>query len=128
MINTGITHTVSLTVTDSLSARSMGSGSLDVLATPAMIAGMENVCMNCIQPHLESGFTTVGTKVDISHISATPVGDTVTFTCVLTEIDRKRLVFSVEAFDSEGKIGEGTHHRFIVDSAKFTEKTYSKKK
>lgn len=128
MLATGITHTVSFTVTDTLSARSMGSGSLDVLATPAMIAGMENVCMNCVQPHLEAGFTTVGTKVDISHISATPVGDTVTFTCVLTEIDRKRLVFSVEAFDSAGKIGEGIHHRFIVDSVKFTEKAYSKKK
>lgn len=128
MLATGITHTISFTVTDTLSARSMGSGSLDVLATPAMIAGMENVCMNCVQPQLEEDFTTVGTKVDISHISATPVGDTVTFTCVLTEVDRKRLVFSVEAFDSAGKIGEGTHQRFIVDSVKFTEKAYLKKK
>ncbi len=128
MLNTGITNTLSFLVTTDRSARSMGSGSLDVLATPAMIAGMENVCMKCVQSYLEEGCTTVGTKVDVSHISATPVGDTVTYKCILTEIDRKRLVFTVEAFDSAGKIGEGIHERFIVNAARFTEKANAKKK
>lgn len=127
MLNTGITNTVFITVTHSLSARSMGSGCLDVLATPAMIAGMENVCMNCVAPYLEEGYTTVGIKVDVSHISATPVGDTVTYNCVLTEIEKRRLVFRVEAFDSAGKIGEGKHERFIVNAASFIEKVNSKK-
>lgn len=127
MLNTGITNTVTVTVTPSLSARSMGSGSLDVLATPAMIAGMENVCMSCVAPYLEEGSTTVGTRVDISHISATPVGDTVTYSCVLTEIEKRRLVFKVEAFDSAGKIGEGKHERFIVNCEKFMAKVSSKK-
>ncbi|MBE6539375.1 MAG: hypothetical protein E7674_01385 [Ruminococcaceae bacterium] len=122
MLETGLKNSIEITVTEALSAKNMGSGSLCVLATPALIAGMENVCMNCVQPFLEEGFTTVGTKVNISHLAATPLGDTVTYSCELTEIDRRRLVFTVQAFDSKGKTGEGTHERFIVDSARFMSK------
>ncbi len=122
MLKTGLKNSAEITVTETLSAKSMGSGSLSVLATPALIAGMENVCMNCVQPFLEEGYTTVGTKVDVSHIAATPLGDTVTYTCELTEIDRRRLVFTVSAFDSKGKTGEGTHERFIVDAQRFMSK------
>lgn len=122
MLETGLKNSIEITVTEALSAKNMGSGSLCVLATPALIAGMENVCMNCVQPFLEEGFTTVGTKVNISHLAATPLGDTVTYSCELTEIDRCRLVFTVQAFDSKGKTGEGTHERFIVDSARFMSK------
>ena len=124
MLKTGIKNSVDITVTESLSAKNMGSGSLDVLATPALIAGMENVCMNCVQPFLEEGCTTVGTKVNISHLAATPPGDKVTYSCELTEIDRRRLVFTVQAFDSRGKTGEGTHERFIVDIGRFMSKLY----
>ena len=122
MLETGLKNSIEITVTEALSAKNMGSGSLCVLATPALIAGMENVCMNCVQPFLEEGFTTVGTTVNISHLAATPLGDTVTYSCELTEIDRRRLVFTVQAFDSKGKTGEGTHERFIVDSARFMSK------
>lgn len=122
MLKTGLKNSAEITVTETLSAKSMGSGSLSVLATPALIAGMENICMNCVQPFLEEGYTTVGTKVDVSHIAATPLGDTVTYTCELTEIDRRRLVFTVSAFDSKGKTGEGTHERFIVDAQRFMSK------
>lgn len=122
MLETGLKNSIEITVTEVLSAKNMGSGSLCVLATPALISGMENVCMNCVQPFLEEGFTTVGTKVNISHLAATPLGDTVTYSCELTEIDRRRLVFTVQAFDSKGKTGEGTHERFIVDSARFMSK------
>ena len=115
MLKTGLKNSVDIIVTDDLSAKNMGSGSLCVLATPALIAGMENVCMNCVRPFLEDGFTTVGTKVNIDHLAATPLGDTVTYSCELIEIDRRRLVFTVQAFDSKGKTGEGIHERFIVD-------------
>lgn len=128
MPETGITNSVEILVTPKLSAASMGSGSLEVLATPALIAGMENVCMNCVAPYLDEGSTTVGTKVEVSHISATPVGDTVTYTCTLTEKDKRRLVFKVEAFDSAGKVGEGIHERFIIDITRFMEKVENKKK
>lgn len=122
MLKTGLKNSAEITVTETLSAKSMGSGSLSVLATPALIAGMENVCMNCVQPFLEEGFTTVGTKVNVSHIAATGLGDTVTYVCELIEIDRRRLVFTVQAFDSKGKTGEGTHERFIVDAQRFMSK------
>ncbi|MBO7161799.1 MAG: thioesterase family protein [Clostridia bacterium] len=122
MLKTGLKNSVDIIVTDDLSAKNMGSGSLCVLATPALIAGMENVCMNCVRPFLEEGFTTVGTKVNIAHLAATPLGDTVTYSCELIEIDRRRLVFAVQAFDSKGKTGEGTHERFIVDAERFMSK------
>ena len=122
MLKTGLKNSVDIIVTDDLSAKNMSSGSLCVLATPALIAGMENVCMNCVRPFLEDGFTTVGTKVNIDHLAATPLGDTVTYSCELIEIDRRRLVFTVQAFDSKGKTGEGTHERFIVDAERFMSK------
>ncbi|MBR6507341.1 MAG: thioesterase family protein [Clostridia bacterium] len=122
MLKSGLKNSVAITVTEELSAKNMGSGSLDVLATPALIAGMENVCMNCVQPFLEEGSTTVGTKVNVSHLAATPLGDTVTYSCELIEIDRRRLVFTVQAFDSKGKTGECTHERFIVDIGRFMSK------
>ena len=122
MLKTGFKNSVDIIVTDDLSAKNMGSGSLCVLATPALIAGMENVCMNCVCPFLEDGFTTVGTKVNIDHLAATPLGDTVTYSCELIEIDRRRLVFTVQAFDSKGKTGEGIHERFIVDAERFMSK------
>ena len=122
MLKTGLKNSVDIIVTDDLSAKNMGSGSLCVLATPALIAGMENVCMNCVRPFLEEGFTTVGTKVNIAHLAATPLGDTVTYSWELIEIDRRRLVFAVQAFDSKGKTGEGTHERFIVDAERFMSK------
>lgn len=128
MLTTGLTNLIVIPVTESLTARAMGSGDLDVLATPAMIAGMENVCMNCVKEHLEEGQTTVGTRISVSHISATPVGDTVTYTCALNDIDGRSLKFVVCAFDTSGKIGEGIHERFIVNSERFLEKTNAKLK
>ena len=124
MLKSGLKNSVAITVTEELSAKNMGSGSLDVLATPALIAGMENVCMNCVQPFLEEGSTTVGTKVNVSHLAATPLGDTVTYNCELVETDKRRLVFAVTAFDSRGKTGEGIHERFIVDIGRFMSKLY----
>ncbi|MBQ9382666.1 MAG: thioesterase family protein [Ruminiclostridium sp.] len=126
MLETGIKGRCSEKVTAEKTAAALGSGALDVYATPAMIALMENTAMKSVAAELEDGMTTVGTKLDIAHTSASPVGSTITCESELTGIDRRRLVFRVTAYDDAGEIGSGTHERFIVDAAKFTEKTQAK--
>lgn len=96
-----------------------GSGLVEVFATPAMIALMENTCYKSVMEFLPEGYGTVGTKVDIVHIKATAVGKKVSCKSELIEIDRKRLVFSVKAFDEDGEIGSGIHERFIINVEKF---------
>ncbi len=109
-------------VTEKESARAYGSGSIDVLATPAMIAFMEEASLALVDPTLEVGKATVGTGINIKHVAPTPIGDEVTITTVLDEIDGKRLVFSVAAYDSQNKIGEGKHERVIINKSKFMSK------
>lgn len=99
------------------------SGRLEVFATPAMVALMEEASVSAF---LDEGVETVGTKISVSHLSATPVGIWVTAFATLEEVDGRRLVFSVEAFDEKGKIGYGTHERMLVDSLKFMQKTLKK--
>lgn len=106
-------------VTPEKSARTLGSGLVDVYATPMMILLMENTASECVRPYLASGQATVGTKLCVDHSAATPIGGRVRCECELLEIDRRRLVFRVEAFDEAGLIGGGTHERFIVDTEKF---------
>ena len=107
-------------------AKVFGSGELDVLATPRMIALMEECAYKCISADLEVGATTVGTQMNAKHVSATPVGMEVTVEAEITEIDGRRVCFSVKAYDEAGLIGDGTHERFIVYSEKFIARTYSK--
>ena len=126
MLEKGIKGTGRQVVTEKLTAKEMGSGELAVYATPAMIALMEETAYKSVTAELEDGMGTVGTLMNVSHISATPLGMEVTARTELIEIDRKRLVFHVEAFDERGKIGEGTHERFIIDNRKFQEKTDNK--
>ena len=109
-------------------AKAFGSGELEVLSTPRMIALMEECAYKCISEDLETGATTVGTLVDVKHLSATPVGMNVTVEAEITEIDGRRVCFSVKAYDEAGLIGEGVHERFIVYSKKFLARTYSKLK
>lgn len=109
-------------------AKVFGSGELEVLATPRMIALMEECAYKCISADLENGATTVGTFMSVKHVSATPVGMNVTVEAEISEIDGRRVCFSVKAYDEAGLIGEGTHERFIVYSEKFLARTYSKLK
>lgn len=95
------------------------SGSLDVFATPAMIALMEKTAMQCIAKHLQIGQNTVGTEINVKHVKATAVGEAVLCVAELIEIDRFKLTFTVEAFDSEGVIGHGTHKRFLINEEQF---------
>ena len=126
MLQTGIKGKLQRIVTQENTAREMGSGELDVFATPAMIALIEETAWRSVSDALSPGEGTVGTKLDVSHISATPVGLTVTCETELVQVDRKRLVFQAVVYDESGKIGEGTHDRFIVQNEKFMEKANAK--
>ncbi len=125
-MKTGIKGHAELTVSEKYSAKAMGSGELDVFATPAMIALIEKTAWQSVAPKLGPGQGTVGTKLDVSHISATPLGMKVSCDTELVEIDGRRLVFRAEVYDEAGKIGEGTHERFIVDNEKFQSRTDAK--
>lgn len=122
----GLTGKKSIVVTKELTAKTFGSGKLDVYATPAMIALMEETACDMVEPFMEEGCGTVGTMINVKHVSATPVGMEVNCEAKLVEIDRKRLVFEVKAYDEAGLIGEGTHERFIIQNQKFFEKACAK--
>lgn len=123
----GIKGEAKTTVTKSNTAVAYGSGAVEVFATPAMIALMENAASNSVQDALSQGLSSVGTRLDVKHIAATPVGMVVKATSELIEIDGKRLVFKLEAFDEVDKVGEGIHERFIINLEKFMEKTKAKR-
>lgn len=123
----GVTGQATVEVTDSNTAVAYGSGGVKVFATPAMIGLMENAALKSVDPLLDPGFTTVGTKVDVLHTAATPVGMTVTAKTELQEVDGKRLVFKVEAYDDKELVGKGTHERFIVPEEKFLARAAAKK-
>lgn len=122
----GITGNQSIVVNETMTAEVLGSGKLPVYATPSMIALMENTASLSVEAYLGEGQGTVGTLINVKHLSATPVGMRVTCETELVEVDRKRLVFRVQAYDEAGPIGEGTHERFIIDNVKFMEKAERK--
>ena len=126
MIETGIKGHKEQIVTPEMSAARVGSGLVDVFATPMLVALVEQTCYESVLPHLDVGQGTVGTLVNVSHLSATPIGKRVWCDSELTELDRRRLVFSVKAYDEAGLIGEGTHERFVIDTAKFMDKLKAK--
>ena len=127
MIEPGITNRLKQTVTDQMTADRVGSGLAQVFATPMMIALMEQTCAESVAPFLPEGQSTVGTHIDVSHCSATPIGMEVWCDSELVEVDRRRLVFSVKAYDTCRLIGEGRHERFLIENAKFQANTESKK-
>lgn len=126
MLKTGIKGHQETTVTEKMLAQNVGSGLVRVYATAMMIALIEKAAVLSVQPYLEEGQGSVGTLVNVSHVSATPLGMKVWADTELIEIDRRRLVFKVAAYDERGLIGEGMHERFIIDNAKFQAKADSK--
>ena len=107
-------------------AAEVGSGSLMVYATPCMVALMEGAACEAIAEALKEDQTTVGTMLNIEHISATPVGLEVRAEAEVTEVEGKVITFQVKAFDEAGEIGRGTHKRVIVNSQKFLDRAYMK--
>ena len=126
MLEVGLTLEQTQIVTEQLTAANLGSGALPVYGTPYMIAFMEATSRKCVQPHLDEGCGTVGTMVNVKHLAASPVGMTITCRATLIEVDRRRLMFKVEAYDNDGLIGEGTHERFVINNDKFMQKTTAK--
>lgn len=126
MLKIGLKHTKETVCDENNTAMAVGSGSLRVFSTPAMLTLMELCAAEAVQPHLEEGMSTVGTKAELSHIAATPVGMSVRCECELVETDRRRLVFLIKAYDDVELIGECRHERFIVDNEKFINKCYNK--
>ena len=113
-------------VTENNTAAAAGSGGLQVFGTPFMVALMEKAAWASIAPHLAPGDSTVGTKVNISHLSATPIGMKVWAESEVTLVDGKRIELNISAYDEKGLIGEGTHERFIVTDERFQAKTNRK--
>lgn len=113
-------------VSEANSAKTMGSGTLDVFATPAMIALMELTAWKSVAEHLDEGCGSVGTLLNVTHDAPTPLGMKVWCESELVEVDGRRLVFQVEAFDEKGKIGGGRHERFVIQNEKFQAKANKK--
>ncbi|MBQ3069499.1 MAG: thioesterase family protein [Clostridia bacterium] len=120
LVNTS--HRESITVGTADLAVTVKSGDLPVLATPRMVALMEQAAAALLCPHLADGITTVGTALHIAHTAPTAAGRTVTAEATLVETDGRRFVFAVAAFDDAGEIGRGTHERVSVKSDRFLEK------
>ena len=118
-METGLTFTSKAVVKKENTAITMGSGDMEVFATPAMV---ENAAMKAVAAELSEGATTVGAMMNTSHIKPSPLGAEVSATAVLTEVDGRKLTFSVKASDEAGVVGEGTHIRYIVDRERFLSK------
>ena len=126
MLEAGIKGTGSVEVVRENTAAAVGSGMLEVFATPMMIALMEKTACESVAPYLEEGSGTVGTELNVKHVAATPIGMQVTCETELVGVDGRRLVFHVKASDEAGLIGEGTHERFIINNEKFQSKANGK--
>lgn len=122
MLQTGIKGESKVTVNENNTALRMGSGDLEVFATPSMVALMEHAAMTAVAPELPEGSTTVGALMNTTHIKPSKMGACITATAELTAVEGRKLTFRVTAADEDGVIGEGEHIRYIVDRAKFMAK------
>ena len=126
-IEIGMTGRAEATVTDRNTALAVGSGDLPVFATPMMAALMEAAAMNAVSASLEAGQGTVGTRLDITHDAATPMGMKVWAEATVTAVDGRRISFTVNAWDEAGPIGGGTHERCVISNERFLARTNQKK-
>ena len=124
----GDTFTVKKVVTEDMTAAALGSGGLPVFGTPYLVAMVENAAFTYLQQELPEGKSTVGTKVEVSHVSPSPVGMEITVTVEVTAISAngKMIDFAVKAWDEKGPIGAGTHTRAIITNDRFLSKCNSK--
>ena len=127
MVSAGQTATSTVTVTESNIAKTMKSGSLEVFATPAMCALMEEAAQAAVQPHLEKGEGTVGISLSISHDAPSPMGSTITAKATVTAVEGRKITLNIEASDGVGIIGKGTHERFVINNEKFMTKVSARK-
>lgn len=118
----GIKGTMEIVVSEQDSARKIGSGLADVYGTPALVALMENVAQSSVKDILPEGYSTVGIEISVKHMKATPIGMKVRCESTLVKIEGKKLFFELVAHDEVGKVGEGTHWRYIVNSEEFMKK------
>lgn len=125
-IKIGSAYTAATTVNRGNIASAVGSGLVDVFATPMMIALLEQAAARCIEPFLDEGQSSVGTHVNVSHSDATPIGMEVSATATVREVDRRRVEFDIVVRDEAGEVGRGNHTRFIIDKEKFTQKANAK--
>lgn len=126
MLNKGIKNTITINVAQDKTAKVMGSGTLDVFATPAMVALMEQTAAQSVQDLLDDGITSVGTKINVEHLSADPVGIEVTCESTLVEVDNRKLCFDIVVSDKHGIVGKAYHERFLIKSESFMTKTNAK--
>ncbi len=124
---TGIKGEAKTQVDETNTAIAYGSGGVAVFATPAMIGLMEKAALDSVDKVLSPGLSSVGTRVDVKHLAATPIGMNITAKSELIVVDGKRLNFKIVAYDDSGLIGEGTHERCIIDLEKFMDKAQAKK-
>lgn len=124
----GTKHKISDIVTESMLACNVGSGSLRVFATPAVLAMMEKAACELLEPYLDEGITTVGISADLSHLNPTPLGAAVTAEAELTEISDRKYTFTITVYDELGVIAAATHERFAVKADRFSEKAEARRK
>ena len=122
----GLSAEIEITVSKTDTAVHLGSGSIAVYATPALVALMENTAVRALEGHLPEGQTTVGGQIDVRHLAATPVGMKARAQAELVEVDGRKLTFRIQAWDETEQIGEATHVRYIVDEDKFMAKVEGK--
>lgn len=125
-IKPGLSLTLTKKVLQDDTAARYGSGLVEVFATPAMIAFMEQTALRTILPFLPGGYNSVGTAVDIVHLKATPVDAEVTCTATVVSAEGRKIVFQVEVIDAEGMAGKGTHTRYIINTSEFMAKVSGK--
>ncbi len=125
-LTVGMAAEAKITVTEADTALTHGSGTLPVLATPRMTALMEQAAWQAIAPGLDEGQGSVGVSLTITHDAPTPVGMAVTARAEVTAVNGRKVAFAVEAFDARGRIGGGTHERFVIGEEKFLAKCYAK--
>jgi predicted thioesterase len=124
----GLVGHVAWPATERHSAEAWGSGAVAVFGTPSLVGLMEAAAMEALRGRLQDGDTTVGTRIDVEHLAATPLGDTVRAEARLVAVDGRRLTFEIEAHDSARLIGRARHERTVVSRARFLEKLHGRQR